>query len=75
MANQLLSVGRTLYTWAIPLGYANTNPFEHVAPLDIPDSGHVPWPRWALEAVLASVPEDLYRMVRLGVMTANAKAT
>ena len=74
MANQMLSVGRTLYTWAIPLGYAHTNPFEHVAPLDVPDSGHVPWPRWALDAVLAGVPEDLRRMVRLGVMTCQRES-
>jgi hypothetical protein len=74
MANQMLSVGRTLYSWAIPLGYVSTNPFEHVGPLDIPDRGHVPWPRWALDAVLANVPEDLRRMVRLGVMTCQRES-
>src|SRR5262249_21389884 len=65
MANQMLSVGRTLYSWAIPLGYVNSNPFEHVGPLDIPDRRHVPWQRWTLDAVLANAPEDLRRMVRL----------
>jgi integrase len=74
MANQMLSVGRTLYSWAIPLGYITSNPFEHVRPLDIPDRGHVPWPRWALDDVLASAPEDLRRMVRLGVMTCQRES-
>jgi hypothetical protein len=74
MAKQMLSVGRTLYSWAIPFGYVASNPFEHVGALDIPDRGHVPWPRWALDAVLASVPEDLRRMVRLGVMTCQRES-
>jgi len=74
MANQMLSVGRTLYAWAIPFGLVNSNPFENVGPLDIPDSGHVPWPRWALDAVLADVPEDLRRMVRLGAMTCQRES-
>ena len=74
MANQMLSVGRTLYSWAIPLGLANSNPFEYVGPLDIPDRGHVPWPHWAIDDVLASVPEDLRRMVRLGVMTCQRES-
>jgi len=66
MANQMLSVGRTVWSWAIPLGYVTTNPFEHVSNLDIPDRGHVPWPQWAIDAVLVGAPEDLRRMVRLG---------
>jgi hypothetical protein len=74
MANQMLSVGRTLYSWAIPLGYVSSNPFEHVGPLDIPDRGHVPWPRWVLDDALASAPEDLRRMVRLGVMTCQRES-
>jgi hypothetical protein len=74
MANQMLSVGRTLYAWAIPLGMVNNNPFENVGPLEIPDRGHVPWPRWALEEVLASVPEDLRRMIRLGLMTCQRES-
>jgi hypothetical protein len=74
MANQMLSVGRTLYAWAIPLGFVNNNPFEKVGPFEIPDRGHVPWPEWTLEDVLASVPEDLRRMVRLGVMTCQRES-
>ena len=42
--------------------------------LEIPDRGHVPWPKWALEDVLASVPEDLRRMVRLGAMTCQRES-
>ena len=52
----------------------NSNPFENVGPLEIPDRGHVPWPKWALEDVLASVPEDLRRMVRLGAMTCQRES-
>ncbi len=74
MANQMLSVGRTLYAWAIPLGLVNSNPFENVSPLEIPDRGHVPWPNWALEEVLASVPDDLRRMVPLGLMTCQRES-
>lgn len=74
MANQMLSVGSTLYSWAIPFGYVTGNPFEHVGPLDIPDRGHVPWPQWTLDAVLAGAPEDLRRMVRLGVMTCQRES-
>jgi len=74
MANQMLSVGRTLYAWAIPLGLVNNNPFKNVGPLDIPDRGHVPWPQWVLEEVLASAPEDLRRMVRLGLMTCQRES-
>ena len=74
MANQMLSVARTLYAWAIPFGLVHANPFENVGPLVIPDRGHVPWPQWALELVLASVPEDLRRMVRLGLMTCQRES-
>jgi hypothetical protein len=74
MANQMLSVGRMLYSWAIPLGYVSSNPFEHVGPLDIPDRGHVPWPQWTVDAVLASAPEDLCRMVHLGIMTCQRES-
>ena len=30
MANQMLSVGRTIWDWAIPLDLAKTNPFDRV---------------------------------------------
>lgn len=51
MANHMLSVGRTLYSWAIPIGLASSNPFEPVAPFDTEDRGHVPWPYWVVEYV------------------------
>ena len=44
MANQMLSVGRTIWDWAIPLDLAKFNPFDKVRDFDIPDRGHVPWP-------------------------------
>jgi integrase len=69
MANQMLSVGGTIWDWAIPLDLAKINPFEKVRDLDVPDRGHVPWPSWVVDYVRANAPPDLVRMVRLGVMT------
>lgn len=74
MANQMLSVGRTLYAWAIPFGFVSSNPFENVGPLDVPDRGHIPWPQWVVEHVLAHAVEDLQRMVRLGIMTCQRES-
>ena len=39
MANQMLSVGRTIWDWAIPLGLAVANPFDKVKDFDIPHNG------------------------------------
>ena len=36
MANHMLSCGRTLWNWAIPLDMAENNPFERVKPFDTP---------------------------------------
>jgi integrase len=69
MANQMLSVGRTIFDWAIPLDLAKTNPFDKVRDFDIPDRGHVPWPSWVINYVRAHAPPDLVRMKRLGIMT------
>ncbi|WP_316216243.1 hypothetical protein [Bradyrhizobium sp. SZCCHNR3003] len=69
MANQMLSVGRTIFDWAIPLGLAEANPFEKVRDFDIPDRGHVPWPDWIVDDVRANAWPDLVRMTRLGIMT------
>jgi len=69
MANQMLSVGRTIWDWAIPLDLAKVNPFDKVKDFDIPDRGHVPWPAWVIDYVRANAPPDLVRMGRLGVMT------
>ncbi len=69
MANQMLSVGRTIWDWAIPLALAEANPFDKVRDFEIPDRGHVPWPAFAIEHVRAHAPPDLVRMMRLGVMT------
>jgi hypothetical protein len=74
MANQMLSVGRTLYAWAIPLGLVNSNPFESVKPLETVDRGHVPWPDWIVEEVLRTSWEDRQRMVRLGIMTCQRES-
>ena len=51
MANQMLSVGRTIWDWAIPLDLAKFNPFDKVRDFDIPDRGHVPWPSWVIDYV------------------------
>jgi integrase len=69
MANQMLSVGRTIWDWAIPLDLAKINPFDKVKDFDIPDRGHVPWPSWVIDHVRAHAWPDLVRMTRLGVMT------
>lgn len=74
MANQMLAVGRTLWDWAIPLGMADINPFDKVKPLDVADRGHVPWPTWAVEMVLATAPGDLVRLVKLGRMTCQRES-
>jgi hypothetical protein len=69
MANQMLSVGRTIWDWAIPLDLAKFNPFDKVRDFDIPDRGHVPWPSWVIDYVRTQAWPDLVRMMRLGVMT------
>jgi hypothetical protein len=69
MANQMLSVGRTIWDWAIPLDLAKANPFDKVKDLDIPDRGHVPWPSWVIDYVRSQAWPDLVRMERLGIMT------
>ena len=38
----------------MPLGHAKANPFDAVGVLDMPDRGHVPWPRWAIDHVIAN---------------------
>jgi len=69
MANQMLSVGRTIWDWAIPLDLAVANPFDKVKDFDIPDRGHVPWPSWVVEYVRVHAWPDLVRMEWLGIMT------
>ena len=51
MANQMLSVGRAIWDWAIPLGLAKTHPFDKVRHFDVPDRSHVPWPAWVIAYV------------------------
>ena len=74
MANQMLSVGRTLYGWALPLGLCDTNPFSQVKPLPMADKGHVPWPTFVIEYVLEKAPADLIRLTRLGIMTCQRES-
>src|SRR6202011_5948126 len=74
MANQMLAVGRTLWDWAIPLDYVEINPFEKVKDLDDADCGHVPWPRWGITYVDEHAPEDIRRLMRLGIMTCQRES-
>lgn len=74
MANQMLAVGRTVWDWAIPLDLVDANPFDKVKPLAVPDRGHVPWPSWAVDAVIEQAPGDLVRMVQLGLMTCQRES-
>lgn len=69
MANQMLAVGRTIWDWGIPLGFAKINPFDKIKDLDVLDRGHVPWPSWVIDFVCANAWPDLVRMTRLGLMT------
>jgi integrase len=77
MANQMLAVGRALWDWGIPLGILGrvaVNPFEKVKDLPTPDRGHIPWPVWAQEAVIAGAPTDIVRFVTLGLMTGQRES-
>jgi hypothetical protein len=69
MANHMLSCGRTLWNWAIPLDMAENNPFERVKPFEVLDRGHVPWPQWVTDYVITHASPDLVRLARLGIMT------
>jgi integrase len=73
MANHMLSVGRTLWTWGRSIG-VQSNPFSYVANLDVADTGHVPWPAWAIELVCKSAWPDLVRMVRLALATCQRES-
>jgi len=74
MANHMLSVGRTLWKWAGPLGIVEGNPFLGVADLETDDTGHIPWPSWASDHVLQTAPPDLVRLVRLGLATCQRES-
>lgn len=73
MANQLLSVGRTVWKWGASIG-VKSNQFFLVKDLPIPDRGHIPWPAWAVEQVCNSASPDLVRMVLLGTMTCQRES-
>jgi hypothetical protein len=74
MANHMLSCGRTVWNWAIPLDMADNNPFERIKPFDVPDRGHVPWPQWVTDYVITHATPDLVRMTRLGIMTCQRES-
>lgn len=74
MANQMLSVGSTLYAWAMLYDLAKTNPFEKVPWLEVPDRGHIPWPQWVIDNVRQHAPPDLVRMVTLGLATCQRES-
>ena len=48
---------------------AKANPFDKVKDLEVPDRGHVPWPSWIVDYVLATPTPDIVRTVRLGIMS------
>jgi hypothetical protein len=74
MANELLSVGRTMYGWGIPLGHCQSNPFDAVRPFEMKDRGQIPWPLWVTEYVISKAPPDLVRMVKFGQMTCQRQS-
>ncbi len=73
MANHMLSLGRSLWTWGRSIG-VKTNPFIGIADLPVPDTGHIPWPDWAVEIVCKEAWPDLVRMVRLGLATCQRES-
>jgi hypothetical protein len=73
MANHMLSLGRSLWTWGRSIG-VKTDPFTGIADLPVPDRGHVPWPDWAVEIVCKEAWPDLVRMVRLGLATCQRES-
>ena len=74
MANQMLAVGRTVWDWAIPLDYVESNPFDKVKDFDELDRGHIPWPLWVRVYVDEHAPEDIRRLMRLGIMTCQRES-
>lgn len=80
MANQMLTVGELLWSWAIPLELiewktqAPINPFAVVKPLHIAERGHIPWPAWARDFVDQHAPEDLRRFCWLGRVTGQRES-
>jgi len=74
MANQMLAVGRTVWDWAIPLDYVESNPFDKVKDFDELDRGRVPWPLWVRVYVDEQAPEDIRRLMRLGIMTCQRES-
>jgi hypothetical protein len=73
MANHMLSVGRTLWSWGRSIG-VRCNPFDDVADILTPDRGHIPWPAWAVEMVCKTAWPDLIRMTRLGIATCQRES-
>ena len=75
MANHMLSLGRSLWGWAIPMGLAGAvNPFESVKDLATDDSGHIPWPTWAVDYVRDHAPPDIVRLERIGIITCQRES-
>jgi integrase len=70
-ANHMLAFSRTLWSWGIPREYSEFNPFGDIVDLETSDSGHVPWPHFVSRHVYQHAPEDLRRMVRLGIATSQ----
>ena len=60
-------------TWGRSIGVPS-NPFVYVANLDVADTGHVPWPAWAVELVCKTAWPDLVRMVRLALATCQRES-
>jgi hypothetical protein len=73
MTNHMLSVGRSLWTWGRAIG-VQSNPFVGIANLEIGDTGHIPWPAWAVELVCKAAWPDLVRMVKLGLATSQRES-
>jgi len=73
-ANHLVSVGKTLWKWAIPREYASSNPFREIETILTDDEGHWPWPDWALDYVEKHSYPDLVRFTYLASQTGQRES-
>lgn len=73
-ANHMVSVGKTLWKWAVPREYAAINPFREISSLKTEDDGHWPWPDWALKSAIEESWPDLSRFVYLASQTGQRES-
>lgn len=73
-ANSFLAVGTTLFKWGTPREYCDVNPFREIPRFDTSECGHIPWPRWTWEFVIAKAPDDIARFVFCALHTGQRES-